>query len=171
MARLILKSPYFKNGAKACSHAKYIATRDRVELVAEARRAMLELAGEMKRDVCEHPKAETLLLTLSRALKNVKGKKQYGYFPKRVKKMVDEIVDQMARLRSVQVCYEKWLRLQQEVNEFYSGKPTERVLLSQQKEFRAIHNAVIQKALRLEHLTFEDRDICRIPSGKAVLGG
>ena len=38
MARLILKSPYFKSGAKACSHARYIATRDRVELVPDGRR-------------------------------------------------------------------------------------------------------------------------------------
>ena len=134
-------------------------SRFRDELVAEARRSMLELADEMKRDVCEHPETETLLLTLSRELKNVKGKKQYGYLPKRVKKMVDEIVDQMARLSSVEKCYAKWQTFQQEVNEFYSDKQMERIPLSQQKEFRAIHNAVIQTALQLEHLTFEDRDM------------
>jgi len=119
------------------------------ELVAEAHRAMLELTNEMKQGVCEHPEVETLLLTLSRDLKNAKGKKQYGYLPKRMKKQVDEIVDQMARLPSVQACYEKWLELQHEVNEFYSDKPMERVPLSQQKEFRAIHNAVIQAAREL----------------------
>lgn len=131
-------------------------SHSRDELVAEARRVMLELASEMRRDVCEHPEAEALLLTLSRELKNVKGKKQYGYLPKRVKKLVDEVVDQMARLSSVEKCYVKWQTCQQEVNEFYSDKSMERVPLSQQKEFRAIHNAVIQAALRLEHLTFED---------------
>ncbi len=136
-------------------------SQSRDELVAEARRAMLELADEMKRDVCEHPEAETLLLTLSRELKNTKGKKQYGYLPKRVKKLVDEVVDQMARLPSVEECYKKWLELQQEVNEFYSDKQMERVPLSQQKEFRAIHNAVIQAALRLDRLTFEDRNVER----------
>ena len=134
-------------------------SQSRDALVAEARRAMLELAGEMKRDVCEHPEVETLLLTLSRELKTVKGRKQYGYLPKRVKKLVDEVVDQMARLPSVEEFYEKWLELQQEVNEFYSDKQMERIPLSQQKEFRAIHNAVIQTALQLEHLTFEDRDM------------
>ena len=136
-------------------------TVSRDELVAETRRAMLELADKMKRGICEHPEAEQMLLTLSHELKNVKGKKQYGYLPKRMKNQVDEIVDQMARLSSVKKCYEKWLELQQEVNEFYSSNPMERVPLSQQKEFRAIHNAVIQAALRLEHLTFEDRGIER----------
>ena len=134
-------------------------SQSRDELVAEARRAMLELANEMKRGVCEHPEIETLLLALSHDLKKVKGKKQYGYLSKPMKKQVDEIVDQMARLSSVKSCYEKWLELQQEINEFYSGKPVECVPLSQQKEFRAIHNAVIQAALRLEHLTFEDRNM------------
>ena len=133
--------------------------QSRDELVAEARRAMLELADEMKRGVCEHPEVETLLLILSNNLKSAKGKKQYGYLPKRMKNQVDEIVDQMARLPSVQTCYEKWLELQQEINEFYSSKPMERVPLSQQKEFRAIHNAVIRAVLRLQRLTFEDKDM------------
>ncbi len=31
--------------------------------------------------------------------------------------------------------------------------------MSQQKEFRAIHNAVIQAALRMERITFEDRSM------------
>ena len=136
-------------------------SQSRDVLAAEARRIMLELADEMKHGVCEHPEVETLLLTLSHDLKKAKGKKQYSYLSKRVKKQVDEIVDQMARLPFVQKCYEKWLELQHEVNEFYSDKPMERVPLSQQKEFRAIHNAVIQAALRLEQFTFEDRDMAR----------
>ena len=146
-------------------------SQSRDELVAEARRAMLELADEMRRGVCEYPEAEQMLLSLSRELKNAKGKKQYGYLPKRVKKQVDEIVDQMTRLPSVKECYEKWLELQQEMNEFYSDKPIERVPLSQQKEFRAIHNAVIQAALRLEQLTFEDRGMERYDEPNDILQG
>ena len=142
-------------------HVYQRKSQSRDELVAEARRAMLEFADEMKWGVCEHPEAEQMLMTLSRELKNVKGKKQYGYLPKRVKKQVDELVDQMVRLPTVQKCYVKWLELQHKVSEFYSDKPMERVPLSPQKEFRAIHNAVIQAALRLEHLTFEDRGMER----------
>ena len=131
-------------------------SQSRDELVAEARRTMLELADEMKQDTCEHPEVEQLMLTLSRDLKGVKGKKQYGYLSKPMKKQVDEIVDQMARLPSVQESYEKWLELQQQVNEFYSGKPMEPVPLSQQKEFRAIHNAVVQAALHQMGRIFQD---------------
>lgn len=99
------------------------------------------------------------MLTLASELKSVQGKKQYGYLPKRMKKLVDEIVDQMARLPSVQSYYEKWLEFQQEVNGFYSDKPLDEVPLSQQKEFRAIYNAVVQTAVQLGQFTFEDRDM------------
>ena len=132
-------------------------SQSRDELVAEARRTMLELADQMKHGICEHPEAEQLMLTLAQELKHLKSKKQYGYLPKRVKKLVDEIVDQMARLSSVKKCYEKWLELQQEVNGFYSDKSMERTPLSQQKEFRAIHNAVVQAAVQMGQLTFEDK--------------
>ena len=39
MARLILKSPYIKGGARAVNYAKYIGTRERVELVPDGRPA------------------------------------------------------------------------------------------------------------------------------------
>ena len=39
MARLILKSPYIKGGARAVNYAKYIGTRERVELVPDGRLA------------------------------------------------------------------------------------------------------------------------------------
>ena len=85
------------------------------ELVAEARRSMLEVADEMKRGICEHLEAEQMLLSLSRELKNAKGKKQYRYLSKSVKKQVDEIVDQMARydepddiLQGSEICGRIW---------------------------------------------------------------
>ena len=37
MARLILKSPFLKGGKSASGHARYIATRERVELVPDGR--------------------------------------------------------------------------------------------------------------------------------------
>ena len=41
-------------------------------------------------------------------LGQVGGKKTYGYLPKPMKKLVDEIVDQMARLPTVDACYQTW---------------------------------------------------------------
>ena len=122
---------------------------------------MLELSQQMRESVCEHPEAERMMLDLAQQLGDVKGKKSYGYLPKALKKQVDEIVDQMERLPVVNECYQKWWDLQCKVNDFYSEKERQRPSLSQQKEFRAIKNAVIQKAkhIRQNQIFFEDRDM------------
>ena len=73
----------------------------------------------------------------------------YGYLPKRLKKLVDEIVDEMERLPGVSRCYDQWLMLQGKVDSYYHDKPQKRIPFSRQKEFRQIKNAVIQEAERL----------------------
>ena len=65
----------------------------RDELVRESRRAMLELVRAMQDGVCDRPNAEQLMLELAAQLGAVKGKKSYGYLPKRLKHLVDKIVD------------------------------------------------------------------------------
>ena len=136
-------------------------SESRDELVRQARRAMLELVQTMQDSMCDHPDAERLMLELAAQLETVKGKKSYGYLPKRLKKLVDEIVDEMERLPGVSRCYDQWLLLQGKVAAYYHDKPQERIPLSQQKEFRQIKNAVIQEAerLRLGEITFEEKDM------------
>ena len=136
-------------------------SESRDELVRETRRVMLELSQQMRESVCEHPEAERMMLDLAHQLGDVKGKKSYGYLPKALKKQVDEIVDQMERLPVVNECYQKWWDLQCRVSDFYSEKERQRPPLSQQKEFRAIKNAVIQEAehIRQNQIFFEDKDI------------
>ena len=136
-------------------------SESRDELVRQARRAMLELVRAMQDGVCDHPDAEQLMLELAAQLGTVKGKKSYGYLPKRLKALVDEIVDEMERLPVVSKCYEKWMMLQGKVDSYYHDKPQERIPLSQQKEFRQIKNAVIQEAerLRLGEIGFEEKDM------------
>jgi len=126
-----------------------------------ARRAMLELVQTMQDSMCDHPDAERLMLELAAQLETVKGKKSYGYLPKRLKKLVDEIVDEMERLPGVSRCYDQWLRLQGKVAAYYHDKPQERIPLSQQKEFRQIKNAVIQEAERLHlgEIGFEEKGL------------
>ena len=134
----------------------------RDELVAEARKAMLELAKAMREMTCIHPEAEQMIWDLSRQLGQVGGKKTYGYLPKPMKKLVDEIVDQMARLPTVDMCYQTWWELQCQVEDYYSEEEKRiRPPLSQQKEFRQIKNAVIREAehLRMNRFSFEDEEM------------
>ena len=137
-------------------------SKSRDKLVAEARKAMLELAKAMREMTCIHPEAEQMIWDLSRQLGQVGGKKTYGYLPKPMKKLVDEIVDQMARLPTVDACYQTWWELQCQVEDYYSeGKKRLRPPLSQQKEFRQIKNAVIREAehIRMNRISFEDEEM------------
>lgn len=135
----------------------------RDELVHEARRAMLALTRSMRGRVCNHPRAEQLLQELSLQLGEVGGKKSYGYLPRKVKSLVDSIVDEMEKLPVVKNCYDKWFELQSEVDDYYGGTPRKRLPLSKQKEFRQIKNAVVRAAerIRLGVVSFEDSEVYR----------
>ena len=137
-------------------------SKSRDELVSGTRKAMLELAKAMREMTCIHPEAEQMIWDLSRQLGQVGGKKTYGYLPKPMKKLVDEIVDQMARLPTVDACYQTWWELQCQVEDYYSeDKKRIRPPLSQQKEFRQIKNAVIREAehIRMNKFSFEDEEM------------
>lgn len=137
-------------------------SKSRDELVTEARKAMLELSKAMQEMTCDHPEVEQLIWELSQQLGQVSGKKTYGYLPKPMKNLVDEIVDQMVRLPIVNACYQTWWELQCQVEDYYSEeKKRIRPPLSQQKEFRQIKNAVIKEAehIRMNKISFEDTDM------------
>ena len=133
----------------------------RDELVRRAREEMKALMQEMQTSLGSHPEAESLMMTLAAQLETVKGKKKYSYLPKAVKKTVDEIVDLMEQLPVVSDCYQTWWEFQCQVEDFYSEKERQRPLLSQQKEFRSIKNAVIQEVenIRMGMVTFEDEEM------------
>ena len=56
-------------------------SKSRDELVAEARKAMLELAKAMQEMTCIHPEAEQMIWNLSRQLGQVGGKKPTAICP------------------------------------------------------------------------------------------
>lgn len=69
----------------------------------------------------------------------------------------------MERLPIAAECYQKCWALQCQVDNFYSEREQVRPLLSKQKEFRSIKNAVIQEAerIRLSNISFEDREMAK----------
>ena len=123
-----------------------------------AMEAMGRLIREMKSNLCDSPVLAGQMETLSDMLSETKVKKVYGYLKKPVKAQVDAIVDELAKLPEVAECYEHWNRLRDELERYYKDTPREYKPLSQQKEFKAIKNMVIQEAdnLQLSVFTFED---------------
>ena len=82
-------------------------------------------------------------------LHTVNGKKQYGYLKKPLKDMVDSIVDEPENLPEVAAYYSVWNGLRDTLEGYYKNRPRQHNPLSQQKEFRAIKNTIIQEAERL----------------------
>ena len=89
------------------------------------------------------------LIELALELHTVNGKKQYGYLKKPLKDMVDSIVDELEKMPEVAAYYSVWNGLRDTLEGYYKNRPRQHNPLSQQKEFRAIKNAIIQEAERL----------------------
>ena len=89
------------------------------------------------------------MLELALELRAVSGKKQYGYLKKPLKDKVDEIVDELEKLPEVAAYYAVWNGVRDTLEGYYKNRPRQHNPLSQQKEFRAIKNAIVQEAERL----------------------
>jgi len=94
-------------------------------------------------DVCQK------LILLSDALKTVKGKKQYGYLPKNIKFMVDDIVKDLAADELIEQLYHEWCNIQNKIIATYKSDFIEHPPLWENKEFKKIRNAVITEALNI----------------------
>lgn len=114
-----------------------------------ARTVMHDLANRME-FISEPPASiQEKLLELALELRTVSGKKQYAYLKKSLKDMVDSIVDELEKLPEVAAYYAVWNGVRDTLEGYYKNRPRQHNPLSQQKEFRAIKNAIIQEAERL----------------------
>lgn len=114
-----------------------------------AREVMRELVDCMESVSAPPASIQQKLLDLANELASVSGKKQYGYLRKPLKDKVDEIVDELEKLPEVAAYYAAWNGLRDTLEGYYKSTPRQHNPLSQQKEFRAIKNAIIQEAERL----------------------
>jgi len=119
------------------------------EVTEAAREVMRELVDRMESVSAQPASIQQKLLELALELRTVSGKKQYDYLKKSLKDKVDEIVDELEKLPEVAAYYAVWNGLRDTLEGYYKNRPRQHNPLSQQKEFRAIKNAIIQEAERL----------------------
>ena len=125
---------------------KDIAYKD----VTEAARAAMRRIVDQLETVENPPESiRQKLMELALELHTVNGKKQYGYLKKPLKDKVDGVVDELEKLPEVAAYYSVWNGLRDTLEGYYKNRPRQHNPLSQQKEFRAIKNAIIQEAERL----------------------
>ena len=106
------------------------------------------------------------MLELALELRTVSGKKQYAYLKKPLKEMVDSIVDELEKLPEMAAYYSVWNGLRDTLEGYYKNRPRQHNPLSQQKEFRAIKNAIIQEAERLRQQMEQETSQAEEPSAE-----
>lgn len=121
-------------------------SKRRDELKQESREVLLQIISEMKNGTFQNNKIEEQFMEFSERLKFSKGKKQYGYLQPKLKAMVDEIVDELAKDERVSKAYDLWYEMRNEVLHSYVDNLPEPLPLSQQKEFKSIKNMIIKEA-------------------------
>ena len=119
------------------------------EVTEAAREIMREIVDRMESTAEPPVSIQQKLLELALELRTVSGKKQYAYLKKPLKDKVDEIVDELEKLPEVAAYYSVWNGLRDTLEGYYKNRPRQHNPLSQQKEFRAIKNVIIQEAERL----------------------
>ena len=124
----------------------------------EAEARMATLIEQMATGTLQSDKLELLVADLAQRLRESSGKKVYGYLPPRVKRIVDEIVDELSKDERVAAAYSLWQDLREQLCIDYNQTPSQRVPLSQQKEFKTVRNMVIRETLRLSEMSFTFED-------------
>ena len=142
----ILTNMIYADELKAAYVQKDIAYKD---VTGAARETMRRIVDRL--ESVENPPGaiQQKLLELALEMRTVTEKKQYGYLKKPLKDKVDSIVDELEKLPEVAAYYAVWNDLRDTLEGYYKSKPRQHNPLSQQKEFRAIKNAIIQEAERL----------------------
>ena len=142
----ILTNMIYADELKAVYVQKDIAYKDVTEA---ARETMRRIVGKLESVENPPESIQQKLMELALELYTVNGKKQYGYLKKPLKDMVDSIVEELEKLPRVAEYYAVWNDLRDTLEGYYKSKPRQHNSLSQQKEFHAIKNAIIQEAERL----------------------
>lgn len=131
-------------------------TQRRDDLKEQAAESMRELIRQMKNGVLQSDHMEQLITHLAERLQTVSGKKQYGYLKPDLKNIVDEIVDELAKDSRVAEAYRLWWEVRGRIESIYTETPSEPPPLSRCDDFKPIRNMVIQEALMIGNMTFEE---------------
>ena len=133
-------------------------TAYRDELRRTGREKMSAIVREINNSAYDNETVKIMLRNLVQELDNYTGRMVYGYMPKKAKNLIDGVVDELAKDERIAELYNLWYEQRENIVRTYQDSMPQRIPLSQNKEFRAIKNAVIQEALNLLHnnITFED---------------
>ena len=96
------------------------------------------------------PQLFNLILELKKQLDNCKGKKVYGYLPKKTKEVVNEILKEMMKNDNLSALYNKWNEINNEKLSLYYDNKNKSIPIEENKEFKSIKNKIIQAVLNMD---------------------
>ena len=96
------------------------------------------------------PKLFNLILELRNQLDNCKGKKVYGYLPKKTKNTVNNILIELMKDENLSELYSKWNEINNEKLSLYYDNKNKTIPIEENKEFRSIKNKIIQAVLNMD---------------------
>lgn len=133
-------------------------TNQRNALTQKSRDLLSDIISRINSSSYDNPVITELLLKLSEQMRHHKGKKVYGYLPQAGRNIVNAVVDELAKNRDISALYDLWYEQRDAITGTYQDTPEQRIPLSQNKEFKAIKNAVIQESLNIlyDRITFEE---------------
>ena len=121
-------------------------TKQRDLLNADARDEITALADKVKNGLADNGEFVLKFVALAKRMQSVSGKKVYGYLPKSVKAMVNELVDLLEKVEDINRIYELWYQAKCAVYATYTDNPPPRKPLSQEEAFKPVRNAMIKEA-------------------------
>lgn len=146
-----MKSKYAHEIFKQDFYSSYQEqNKHRAELRQLAKERVKQIVVEINSSGYHNEMVETLLLQLKEELKRYKGKMVYGYLPRRLKNIVNGIVDELSRDKRVQELYNLWYEQKENIIGIYQDKMSDRLPLSRNDEFKTIRNAVLQEVANIQ---------------------
>lgn len=126
-------------------------TEYRDEIKNEVREKTQQIAAEINDNAdYSNSNLEKMMATLTERLSKTSGKKVYGYLSASNKKLVDEIVREIAKDPKIAELYELWYQQKENTIAMYTDTMPERIPLWSNPEFKAVRNIVVKTAAASE---------------------
>ena len=118
--------------------------RDNIKLLSKD--YLNETVLNIKSNIKPLPSIDEKLIFLSKQLKQIGGRKSYGYLPKKIKDLVDEIVDEVSNDENIEQLLQLWFDQKNSIQSNYSDSKITYVNISSLSEFKSIKNYIIKIA-------------------------
>ena len=153
--RSVFANDIFQDDLRSIYEAQTL-TRNELKVLSEnLMKDLLDSAdyGETDTELVEKMKQ------LRNKLKDEKGKKVYGYLPKEVKQIVDEIFSMLAKNERISKLYGKWCEFEKVKYKLYTQKEKEFPPLAENNEFRSVKNMIIKTVLEMDTSILTEKEI------------